>query len=190
MASEKTKLRIPDIFEIIFDISYLTFDLVAGIIFFANAGVPCQRILFLYGILTFVLFGGDSFHLIPRIIKAIKGENDKIKKQLGLGLQISSITMTIFYILLLYIWKNLFPFLTAQPVIETLIWVCAVIRIFVCLLPQNNWYSGKGNLRLSVLRNSVFLILGICIIILYAISGNEQNQRMYRMALTIAAPPV
>ena len=34
----------------------------------------------LYGILTLTLCGGDAFHLVPRIIRAVRGTNDKIKK--------------------------------------------------------------------------------------------------------------
>ncbi len=57
----------------------------------------------LYGILTLTLCGGDAFHLVPRVIRAFRGSSDKIKKQLGMGLQIFSVTMTVFYILLMYI---------------------------------------------------------------------------------------
>ena len=39
----------------------------------------------LYGILTLTLCGGDAFHLVPRIIRAVRGINDKIKRQLGIG---------------------------------------------------------------------------------------------------------
>ena len=68
------------------DICYLTFDLIAGILFFAFSK---GNILFvLYGILTLTLCGGDAFHLIPRVIRAIKGSNEKIKKQLGIGFQV------------------------------------------------------------------------------------------------------
>ena len=42
----------------------------------------------LYGILTLTLCGGDAFHLVPRIIRAVRGINDKIKRQLGIGLHL------------------------------------------------------------------------------------------------------
>ena len=53
-----------------------------------------NMLFILYGILTLTLCGGDAFHLVPRIIRAVCGSNDKIKRQLGIGLQVSSITMT------------------------------------------------------------------------------------------------
>lgn len=111
----------PDLMEAIFDICYLTFDLIAGILFFT---LSKGNILFiLYGILTLTLCGGDAFHLIPRVIRAFKGSSDRIKKQLGIGLQVSSITMTAFYILLLYIWKFTFYEMKAPVALEMVIWV-------------------------------------------------------------------
>lgn len=111
----------PDLMEAIFDICYLTFDLIVGILFFA---LSKGNILFiLYGILTLTLCGGDAFHLIPRVIRAFKGSSDRIKKQLGIGLQVSSITMTAFYILLVYIWKFTFYEMKAPVALEMVIWV-------------------------------------------------------------------
>ena len=99
--------KMPDIMEAIFDAVYLLFDLVAGIVFFAMAqGRP---LFVLYGILTLTLCGGDAFHLGPRIFRAFRGSTPKIKHLMGTGLQISSITMTAFYVILLFIWKLTFP---------------------------------------------------------------------------------
>ena len=183
MAEDVYKPRVPDLMEAVFDIGYLTFDLIALILFFAFSQ---GRILFiLYGILTLTLCGGDAFHLLPRVKRALKGSNDRIRKQLGIGLQVSSITMTVFYILLLYIWKYTFCELKAPAVLEIIIWVSALVRIIICLLPQNNWCGEQGNPKLSLLRNSVFAVTGIGVIILYAISGNTYGYHMNRMVAAI-----
>ena len=107
MKENTYKPQIPDMMEAIFDAAYLTFDLVAAILFFIYA--KGNTLFVLYGILTLTLCGGDAFHLVPRIIRAIRGTSDKIKRQLGIGLQVSSITMTVFYIILMYIWKFYIP---------------------------------------------------------------------------------
>lgn len=183
MAEDVYKPHVPDLMEAVFDIGYLTFDLIAGILFFAFSR---GRILFiLYGILTLTLCGGDAFHLLPRVKRALKGSNDRIRKQLGIGLQVSSITMTAFYILLLYIWKYTFCELKAPAALEIIIWVSALVRIIICLLPQNNWCGEQGNPKLSLLRNSVFAVTGIGVIILYAISGNTYGYHMNRMIAAI-----
>lgn len=183
MKEKNYKMKIFDIFEVIFDIGYLIFDLIGGILFFIFS--KGEKLFILYGILTLILCFGDAFHLIPRVKKSLFGIDEKTKKQMGFGLQVSSITMTIFYILLLYIWKETFKNLKAPTIIEILIWLSALIRIFICLLPQNNWTSGNENKTLSIIRNSVFLICGLGIIILYTISGNIYGLRMYRMVWAI-----
>lgn len=120
MKENSYKPQMPDVMEAIFDAAYLLFDLVAAILFFIFSK---GNVLFiLYGILTLTLCGGDAFHLVPRIIRAVHGSNDKIKRQLGIGLQVSSITMTVFYIMLMYIWKLTFPELKMPVIIEAIIW--------------------------------------------------------------------
>ena len=183
MNQETYKPQMPDVMEAIFDTAYLLFDLIAGFVFLAQAD---GRTLFvLYGILTLTLCGGDAFHLVPRIIRAFRGSSEKIKRQLGIGLQVSSITMTVFYIILLFIWKFTFPEFTAPVAVEAMIWISAIIRIVVCFLPQNNWCSDEGNPKLSILRNAVFAVTGIGVIILYAISGNANGYHMTRMVAAI-----
>ena len=111
--------RVIDSTEAIFDAAYLTFDLIAAMLFFIFS--QGKTLFILYGILTLTLCGGDAFHLVPRIIRAVRGSNDKIKRQLGIGLQVSSITMTVFYILLMYIWKCTFPELEIPVILEAVI---------------------------------------------------------------------
>ena len=183
MTKQNDTPRVPDLMEAVFDTCYLLFDLIAGILFLAfSHGSP---LFLLYGILTWTLCFGDAFHLVPRVLRAVKGSNEKIERQLGIGLQISSITMTIFYILLLYIWKQTFYEMTAPVMLEILIWVSAAIRIVVCMLPQNNWCGKEGNRKLSVIRNAVFAVTGICVIVLYVMSGNTYGYHMTRMAAAI-----
>lgn len=183
MREEKYQPKMPDIMEAIFDAGYLIFDLIAAILFFTYA--KGNTLFILYGILTLTLCGGDAFHLVPRIIRAARGTNDRIKKQLGIGLQISSITMTVFYIILMYVWKYTFPDFNIPAAVKAMVWISAIIRIAVCLLPQNNWCTEDGNLKLSIIRNAVFAVTGIGVIILYAISGNANGYHMTRMVAAI-----
>ena len=180
---ESSKKNMPDIMEAIFDAGYLIFDLIAAMLFFIFS--EGTTLFILYGILTLTLCGGDAFHLVPRIIRAVRGTNDKIKRQLGIGLQVSSITMTVFYIILMYIWKFTFPELKIPVILEAVIWISAVVRIVICMFPQNNWCTEEGNIKLSIIRNAVFAITGIGVIILYIISGNTYGYHMTRMVAAI-----
>ena len=71
MSKGKYKPQTPDVMEAVFDAGYLIFDLVAGILFFAFS--KGNDLFVLYGILTLTLCGGDAFHLVPRIIRAVHG---------------------------------------------------------------------------------------------------------------------
>ena len=69
MKENSYKPQMPDVMEAIFDAAYLLFNLVAAILFFIFSK---GNVLFiLYGILTLTLCGGDAFHLVPRIIRAV-----------------------------------------------------------------------------------------------------------------------
>ena len=183
MKENNYKPQIPDVMEAIFDVAYLIFDLIAAMLFFIFS--QGKTLFILYGILTLTLCGGDAFHLVPRIIRAVHGTNDKIKRQLGIGLQVSSITMTVFYIILMYIRKYTFPELNIPVILEAVIWISAVVRIVICMFPQNNWCTEEGNIKLSIIRNAVFAITGIGVIILYIISGNTYGYHMTRMVAAI-----
>ena len=64
-------------------------------------------------------------------------------------------------------------------------YISAFISIILCFLPQNDWCGYEGNLKLSMIRNTVFAVTGIGIIILYAMSGNTGNLHMTRMVTAI-----
>ena len=74
--------KMPDLMEAIFDACYLIFDLIAGILFFVySKGNP---LFILYGVLTLTLCGGDAFHLVPRIKRALYVQMIKLKDSLEL----------------------------------------------------------------------------------------------------------
>ena len=80
MTKQSDTPRVPDLMEAVFDTCYLLFDLIAGILFFAfSHGSP---LFLLYGILTWTLCFGDAFHLVPRVLRAVKGSNETIGHRL------------------------------------------------------------------------------------------------------------
>ena len=119
-----------------------------------------------------------------RIIRAVRGS---MINKAAIGNRTAGIvfTMTVFYIILMYIWKLTFPEFKIPVVIEAVVWISAVVRIVICLFPQNNWCTDEGNMRLSIIRNTVFAVTGTGIIILYLISGNTYGYHMARMAAAI-----
>ena len=170
--------------ESVFDIAYLIYDLVAAIIFFTQAN---GRLVFvLYGMLALCLGGGDAFHLLPRVQMHLCGVQDDTQRKLGMGTAITSVTMTVFYVLLYFIWRQIFPTIEVSPAIPALIFLTAAVRIVICFFPQNDWFSNKENLRWSLYRNVPFAITGILVIALFAISGNTGGYGLWRMCIAIA----
>ena len=78
MMQKQIKSRMPQIGEATFCIAYLIFDLIAAIIFFVNTNG--SQALYLFGVLTLVLGGGNAFHLVPRVIKAFRGNYPKVER--------------------------------------------------------------------------------------------------------------
>lgn len=169
--------------ESIFSISYLIFDLIAAIIFFSKS--LNNNTLFLFGILTFILGFGDAFHLVPRIFRDFNIEKENIEWWIGFGLAFSSITMTIFYIILYYIWLNIFPDIYYPIILSPIIWISALLRIILCLFPQNNWFSYKGNSMWSIYRNIPFVFTGASVATLYFISDNLFNFHLNQIGIAI-----
>lgn len=160
--------------ESVFSIGYLLFDLTAGIIFLQNS---LDNLFLLYGIMTLLLGFGDAFHLVPRVIKNIKGESAKVTWWMNFGLAVTSVTMTVFYIILFYIWKIVNGNPTISDIVPILIWGSALARIIICLLPKNDWFN-NGNKRLSLYRNIIFAITGAIEIVLFLSSGGTYNITM------------
>lgn len=183
MAKEKTKSRMPQIGEAVFCIAYLIFDLIAAVIFFINA--KGSQAILLFGALTLILGGGDAFHLVPRVVKAFRGDSPKVEWWSGLGLMISSVTMTIFYILLFYIWLAIFPDCAYPAALLIITWLSAGIRILLCLFPQNNWFHAEGNPKWSIYRNIPFGVTGLCLVILFFLSGNTGEYGLWQMSVAI-----
>ena len=149
MSKNKLGMRIG---ESVFCIAYLIFALVSGIIFLQHGA---DRRFLLYGIMTLTL---------------CLGENEKIQWWMNLGVIITSITMTFFYIILFYLWKELNPTVRFSKIFPVTIWITAIARIIICLLPQNKWFSG-GNIKLSACRNLIFCVTGFVSMLLFLIQG-------------------
>ncbi len=169
--------------ECIFDVIYLLYDLVACVLFVMRAdGHP---VLYQYALLCAVLGAGDAFHLLPRVKNHMRGSSERTTLQMRRGLQITSITMTVFYLILYRIWFSLFRQLPVPDFVPFLIYVTALIRIVICLLPQNRWLTKEGNFVLSLIRNVIFIVTGILVGGLYLYCGDVGGFGLWKMSVAI-----
>ncbi|MCQ2531537.1 MAG: hypothetical protein MJ093_02390 [Saccharofermentans sp.] len=167
--SKARKSKMPQIGEAVFSIIYLVFGFISGVIMLASSSG--RYVIYLYGLMTLILAGGDSFHLVPRIINALKDKFAKYDFWAGLGLFVSSITMTVFYLVLYQVWYVMNPNTGISSAVVYLLYSFAFLRILLCFAPNNKWTSG-GNLRWGIIRNVPFIVVGIIMVILFAMVGN------------------
>ncbi len=157
MESVQNKKNVAKLAEAIFDAVYLL--LVWGLGFYYLAtGESTTRLL--WAGMCLVLAVGDSCHLIPRILVALKGDETRFKTALGRGKQIASITMSLLYILL---WQAGLTAMNARSDVTFLMIGMAAVRVVLCLLPQNKWCDEKPSQLFSILRNIPFLVQGVLV---------------------------
>ena len=145
--------------------------------------------------MTLLLGAGDAFHLVPRILANVHGEtNDPAEQKrrafwLGLGNLFSSITMTIFYLLLFEAMLRVPGAAETERIgqnfVRVLLAALAVIRVVLCLFPQNNWFSREGNPMWGIIRNVPFVAMGI-VTVLYLLIWYQEWQLALLVALSFA----
>ena len=171
------------IMETSFDILYLVTVLTLGIRMLQQCGGRAQFRLF--GAMAVVLGAGDAFHLVPRAVALCTTGLENYTVALGAGKWITSITMTVFYVLLYYVWRLRYT-VSGRRGLTALVWVLAALRIGLCMMPQNRWLSADAPLSWGIWRNLPFAALGIVIIVLFFRSAKEHGDKAFRwMWLTI-----
>lgn len=151
------------IMETLFDIVYLVGVVGLGIIIIRRSNG--EKLLKLFGIMAVVLGCGDSFHLVPRSIALCTVGLENMVPALGFGKLVTSITMTVFYILLYHIWELRYN--RQEKRIRTAIYLLAALRIALCFFPQNRWLSPDAPVSWGILRNLPFALMGLIIIVLF-----------------------
>ncbi|MDD6051113.1 MAG: hypothetical protein PUC00_07575 [Clostridiales bacterium] len=171
------------IMETAFDAIYLTFVTIIGVMMLRRCGGNQQYRLF--GAMAVVLGAGDAFHLIPRAIALCTTGLESYTVALGVGKLITSLTMTVFYVLLYHVWQFRYGE-TKRRGLTALVYVLAAARIILCLCPQNAWLRANPPLLWGILRNIPFALMGLTIIVLFARSVKAHGDKDFRyMALTI-----
>lgn len=160
------------IMETLFDVVYLTLVITIGLRMIRGSQGNGQFRLF--GIMAVVLGAGDAFHLIPRAVALCTTGLEHYTAALGMGKWITSITMTIFYVLLYYVWRQRYHIM-GKCSLTAAVYVLAGLRILLCMMPQNQWLSADAPLSWGIYRNIPFALLGILVIVLFYRSAREQG---------------
>ena len=165
--------------ESAFDLCYLLFALLSGAWLIARARTRTERRM---GLAALILGGGDAFHLVPRVLNYFVAAD--FTAALGIGKLITSLTMTVFYVLMYRVWLGYYG---VSPSARTsrAISLLAALRLLVCLFPQNGWLRNESGALWGVLRNVPFVALGAIIVALYY-RRRAEAQRFRRVWLYVA----
>ena len=147
--------------ESAFDILYLLFAVISGCIILRRAQNKTEK---LTGSAVLILGLGDAFHLVPRVLYYFVSAD--FTAALGIGKFITSLTMTVFYVLLFYVWRKTYDEDKSRSK-ELFVWCCAITRFALCLFPQNGWLSNHNDMSWGIIRNIPFVLLGALIIWLF-----------------------
>ena len=171
------------IVETLFDAVYLASVITLGILMIKGSKKNAQFRLF--GWMAVVLGAGDSFHLVPRALALCTSALENYTVPLGLGKWITSVTMTIFYVLLYYVWRQRYQ-IRGKAGITAVVYALAAARVALCMMPQNQWLSADSPLSWGIYRNIPFALMGLLIIVLFYQSARQHGDAAFRwMWLTI-----
>ena len=170
--------------ETIFDSIYLTSAILVGLYLIKISKNNNQCLLF--GIMSVILGVGDSFHLIPRCYALLTDGLNNHLRSIGIGKLITSITMTIFYLLLYHILILRYP-TSKNNFFTIIIYIFAIIIIILCFHSQNLCTSPNQPLSWGIYRNIPFALMGLIIIILYYIyTSSDFNFKYMWLAITLS----
>lgn len=137
-----------------FDILYLLFAIASGIYILKNAGNKTEKRM---GLAALLLGCGDAFHLVPRVLNYFVAAD--FTAALGIGKLVTSVTMTLFYVLLYYIHLGHYGEKEDRR-LTICVWGLTLTRVALCLFPQNGWLQNSSGVSWGIARNVPFVLLG------------------------------
>ena len=165
------------IMETAFDVVYLVTVVTLGVVMVKRSQKGSQGKLF--GWMAILLGCGDAFHLVPRAWALCTTGLADYAAALGFGKFVTSLTMTVFYVILYHIWRKRYE-VTGGGAVTGAVYLLAAVRILLCLMPQNQWLRADAPLRWGIYRNIPFALLGLLIIVLFYREARARQDRAFR----------
>lgn len=165
------------IIETVFDAAYLITVITLGVLMLR--GAKGNRQFTMFGLMAVLLGCGDAFHLVPRAYALLTTGLESQAAALGVGKFITSITMTIFYVILYHIWRGRYK-ITGRKGLTISVYVLAAVRVALCLFPQNDWLAYHQPLSWGIYRNLPFALMGILIIVVFFQEARRANDKAFR----------
>ncbi|MDZ7844435.1 MAG: hypothetical protein U5K99_06510 [Anaerolineales bacterium] len=173
--------------EIIFNISYLTviWWLVITMLLHRSAVKEAEQRTAKLFILAFGLLAlGDTGHVGFRVVAFLKGDlSTRVDflgfsgSLVGLGALATAFTVTLFYIVMLEIWRT--HFASQHGLFSALLLFAGLVRLGLMTLPFNQWDRVVPVQPWSTIRNIPLMILGLGAAALLLIDGIKAQDRTF-----------
>ncbi|NCB62552.1 MAG: hypothetical protein EOM52_02895 [Clostridia bacterium] len=174
------------IFETGFDILYLCTVTLLGVAMVRGARGRKQYLML--GLMAIILGCGDAFHLVPRAWALCTTGLESHAAALGVGKLVTSVTMTVFYLLLYHVWRERYQ-IKGRTGLTAALYLLAAVRVGLCLFPQNEWLVYNPPILWGVLRNIPFAIMGLIMIVIFYQEAKRANDKFFRrmwLAITLS----
>jgi len=175
------ELSMKEIMEILFNIVYLITLWAIVFNMFKNTNKLKSKHTKLGNLVawTFALLAiGDTGHVGFRVIAYLKDGITESAALLGYGKFATSITVTVFYVLLLIIWK--FRFNEKYNYFTHILFASGLVRLVLLVLPANEWTSVVAPFNWAIYRNVPLMILGLGVAGLFLSSAKKEKDNTFK----------
>jgi hypothetical protein len=128
---------------------------------------------------------GDTAHVGFRVLDYALGSMEtqvmimgSSMSLLGLGRLMTSFTVTLFYMIFVYVWQARYN--RRANWVTNLLLAAGVLRMMIMALPSNNWGAVVPTQPMSLYRNLPLVVLGLGITILILSSAYRNHDRIFK----------
>ena len=126
----------------------------------------------------FLLALGDTGHVGFRVVAFTMSGLENPTLLMGMGSLATAITVTVFYVVMLYIWKVRFDGKFGW--FEFALLASVLVRVVVMAFPQNEWGSAVARLFWGHLRNALLTFFGGGVLFLILRDSIKARDRLFR----------
>ncbi len=166
--------------EVIFNISYLVviWSLVLLMATRQDRLLPENRALAKVALWAFALLAlGDTGHVGFRVIAYARGGLEANPALIGAGALSTAYTVTMFYMLMVELWRLRFK--QKMGAFPIFLLFMGVVRMIVMAFPQNSWTALVAPYGWSLLRNSFLVVQGLGVLFLILRDAARTNDRAF-----------
>ena len=136
-------------------------------------------------LLAFLLLAvGDTGHVGFRLLAFSRGGLEANEVLVGLGALATAITITLFYMLMIDVWRK--QARVKQSWLFVVVLLTGIIRFVIMTLPENTWGQVVPPFKFSLIRNSFLILMGILVVYAFLKDGRLlKNTFLNRSALAV-----